>query len=83
MAQDNVTIKLVSWVAPIAIAAFIVGGWAGDLRANDVQHERELDQLREIARDFRTMANGMEQRIRALEDWRTSKDGAAPRLPGG
>ena len=83
MAQDTVTVKLVGWISAAAAAAFIVGGWAGDLRANDSQHERELDQLREITRDFRTMANGMEQRIRALEDWRTSKDGAAPRLPGG
>ena len=72
---DTVTMKLVGWIAAAATAAFIVGGWAGDLRANDAQHERELDTLRGIASDFRQLVSGMEQRIRALEDWRTGMVG--------
>lgn len=72
-ATENVTMRIVGYCATVGALAFVLGGWAGDARANDARHDRELAELRTIAADFRSMVAAMEHRVRSLEDWRTGQ----------
>jgi hypothetical protein len=82
---NNVTLKLVGISATVAVVAFTVGGWVGDLRATNTRHDNELRELREIARDLKAMVVEMKDantqrdaRVKSLEEWRTGPRTALP-----
>lgn len=78
-AGNNVTLKLVSISSLVALAAFTVGGWVGDVRATSARHDAELTQLRGIATNIEAMLARMDSRVRSLEDWRVGPRSPADR----
>lgn len=74
---NNVTLKLVSICGAVAMGAFVLGGWAGDVKATSARHDAELVELRSIAKDIRSMMSDMNTRVKSIEDWREGQS----RLP--